>query len=276
MKNYYKINEISNLYNIGKDSLRYYEKLGILKPMREENGYRLYSIQDIWRLNIIKDLRTLDFSMEKIKEYLENRTVENTLEMLNNEIDIINKKINKLNYQKNTIKDRMHSLLKDFNDIEKEKISVNHFDDRKVIMLNDKFSRDDEADFLIKKLHKKFEDKLYLLGNNYVGVTMNKDSVLEGIYNAYTSVFFILNKNDKNYDFILPEGDYVTLQYNGDYKKTQIFLPKMVDYIKQNNLDILSDPIELYKIDVHETSNINEYLTQIQIQVKHIQKNADI
>ena len=32
MKNYYKINEISKLYNIGVDSLRYYEEIGIHDP----------------------------------------------------------------------------------------------------------------------------------------------------------------------------------------------------------------------------------------------------
>ncbi len=37
MKNYYKISEISKLYNIGPDSLRYYEQLGILKPKRDTN-----------------------------------------------------------------------------------------------------------------------------------------------------------------------------------------------------------------------------------------------
>ena len=36
MKTYYKINEISKLYNIGQDSLRYYEELGILHPMRDK------------------------------------------------------------------------------------------------------------------------------------------------------------------------------------------------------------------------------------------------
>ena len=43
MKDYYKINEIARLYGIGVDSLRYYEKLGILKPRRDTNGYRLYN-----------------------------------------------------------------------------------------------------------------------------------------------------------------------------------------------------------------------------------------
>ena len=268
MKNYYKINEISNLYNIGKDSLRYYEKIGILKPKREENGYRLYSIQDIWRLNIIKDLRILNFSMDKIKDYLENRTVSNTLDILNEEIGIIEEKIKELNFQKNTIKTRIKSLSEDFSITELEQIEVKYMPERKVIMLNDNFTRDEEVDFLIKKLHKKHENKLYLLGNNYLGVTMNLQDVYKKKYNSYTSVFFILNKNDKDYDFILPESDYIVLQYRGGYDKTKKFIPIMLDYIENNDYEILSDPIEMYKIDVHETSNPQEYLTELQIPVR--------
>ena len=37
MKHYYRIGEISRLYGVGPDSLRYYEELGILKPHRGEN-----------------------------------------------------------------------------------------------------------------------------------------------------------------------------------------------------------------------------------------------
>ncbi len=177
MKSYYKINEISTLYDIGKDSLRYYEEIGMLKPERDTNGYRLYSIQDIWKLNIIKDLRNLNMPMEVIKDYLENKTLENTLDILNEEIAIINKKIEQLKTQKNTILSRMKSLKEDAAENKTEEIEVVDISERKVIVLNDSFSRDEEADFLIKKLHKKHEDKLYLLGNNYVGVTMDLNKI---------------------------------------------------------------------------------------------------
>lgn len=41
-KKYYKIGEISKLFHIGMDSIRYYEEIGILKPHRDpENNYRL-------------------------------------------------------------------------------------------------------------------------------------------------------------------------------------------------------------------------------------------
>ena len=85
MKQFFKINEISKLYNIGPDSLRYYEKLGLLAPKRGKNNYRLYTLDDLWRLNIIRDLRRLGFPMEKIREYMDNRSVENTRKLLTEE-----------------------------------------------------------------------------------------------------------------------------------------------------------------------------------------------
>ena len=75
MKNYYKISEISKLYDIGVDSLRYYERLGILTPKRDTNGYRLYNLTDLYKLNIIRDLRALNFSMTQIKDYLDKQSL---------------------------------------------------------------------------------------------------------------------------------------------------------------------------------------------------------
>ena len=81
MKDYYKIGEISKIYGIGRDSLMYYEDIGILKPFRDKNGYRMYKLSDIWRLNLIKELRSLNFPMKKIKEYLDDRNIESTKEI---------------------------------------------------------------------------------------------------------------------------------------------------------------------------------------------------
>ena len=70
-RKYYKTGELSKIYKLGRDSLKYYEKLGLLNPSRDTNSYRMYTLKDICNLNLIKELRTLDFSMQRIKEYLE-------------------------------------------------------------------------------------------------------------------------------------------------------------------------------------------------------------
>ncbi len=61
MSTFYKIGEIAALYGVSTDVLRYYEELGILVPRRGSNGYRIYRTEDLWCLNIIRDLRELGF-----------------------------------------------------------------------------------------------------------------------------------------------------------------------------------------------------------------------
>lgn len=110
MKDYYKIGEISKIYGIGRDSLMYYEDIGILKPFRDKNGYRMYKLSDIWRLNLIKELRSLNFPMKKIKEYLDDRNIESTKEILNKEIILIDEKIEELLSYKQNIMKRLDTI----------------------------------------------------------------------------------------------------------------------------------------------------------------------
>ena len=55
MKNYFTISEFAKLRDININSLRYYEKLGLLKPayIDERNGYRYYSAEQLSLLNKI-------------------------------------------------------------------------------------------------------------------------------------------------------------------------------------------------------------------------------
>ena len=109
MKDYYKIHEISKLYGIGVDSLRYYERLGVIRPGRDVNGYRLYSLKDMYKLNIIRDLRSLGFSMKQIKEYLDGQNVAKTRELLMQEQTLIRQQQEELAQKEEVLK---RSLLK--------------------------------------------------------------------------------------------------------------------------------------------------------------------
>ena len=110
MKDYYKINEIARLYGIGADSLRYYERLGLLSPRRDVNGYRLYSLKDMYKLTVIRGLRKLDFSMEQIREFLEGQCVDNTLGQLRREQDILEETLRELKRRKGLIAKRIAGL----------------------------------------------------------------------------------------------------------------------------------------------------------------------
>ncbi len=57
---YYHISSVSKMYNIHPQTLRLYEREGLLKPSRSEGNTRMYSAEDLKRLttilNLIRDL----------------------------------------------------------------------------------------------------------------------------------------------------------------------------------------------------------------------------
>ncbi len=267
MKDYYKIGEISKIYGIGRDSLMYYEDIGILKPFRDKNGYRMYKLSDIWRLNLIKELRSLNFPMKKIKEYLDDRNIESTKEILNKEIILIDEKIEELLSYKQNIMKRLDTINDELRNLKLYEIDLVYINKRKDLELNANITKDEEFDFLIQKLQKDYENRFTILGNNNIGSSFCLDKIKQGIYNEFKSVFCFLEDEEEIYNIIFNEGYYLTLTYKGKYKNNKHYINKMFEYIEEKGYKIISDPIEIYKIDIHETEDINEFITEIQIPV---------
>lgn len=73
MKNYFTISEFAKLRDININSLRYYEKLGILKPafIDENNGYRYYSAEQVSVLNKIILCIQLGIPLKEMVEFLD-------------------------------------------------------------------------------------------------------------------------------------------------------------------------------------------------------------
>lgn len=68
--NQYTIGDVSRRLKISRDTLRFYEKKGIIHPKKMENGYRAYSYEDTRTLLDILFYRRLDFSIEDIGRIL--------------------------------------------------------------------------------------------------------------------------------------------------------------------------------------------------------------
>ncbi|WP_160044909.1 MULTISPECIES: MerR family transcriptional regulator [Paenibacillus] len=67
MEKLYSIKEVSRMLGIPKDTLRYYDRIGIVTPSRGHNSYRKYSRDDIVDLMNIQIMQYADFSLEEIK-----------------------------------------------------------------------------------------------------------------------------------------------------------------------------------------------------------------
>lgn len=66
-----KIAEVSERYNISTDTLRYYERIGLIPPVnRNESGIREYSELDIQRVEFIKCMRRAGLPIETLIDYI--------------------------------------------------------------------------------------------------------------------------------------------------------------------------------------------------------------
>lgn len=54
---------------LSADTLRYYEKEGLLHPARDENGYRVYGERDLGWVGFILRLKEMGVPLADIKEY---------------------------------------------------------------------------------------------------------------------------------------------------------------------------------------------------------------
>ena len=67
------IKEAEEQTGISRANIRYYEKMGLLQPKRnEKNGYREYRPEDIKRILQIKILRKLDVPIDEIRDTIDH------------------------------------------------------------------------------------------------------------------------------------------------------------------------------------------------------------
>ncbi|AWH88496.1 Zn(2+)-responsive transcriptional regulator [Limnobaculum parvum] len=70
----YRIGQLAKLAGVTPDTIRYYEKQGMMShDVRSEGGYRLYTEQDLQRLKFIRYAKHLGFTLESIAELLSIR-----------------------------------------------------------------------------------------------------------------------------------------------------------------------------------------------------------
>jgi MerR family transcriptional regulator/heat shock protein HspR len=73
-KNYYHISSVSRIYNIHPQTLRLYEREGLLRPSRSEGNTRCYTEEDLRQLELILNLtRDLGINLAGVEVVLNMR-----------------------------------------------------------------------------------------------------------------------------------------------------------------------------------------------------------
>ena len=73
-----RISELANKGNVHLETIRYYEREGLMRPpQRTPSGHRAYAPDDVLRLRFIKRSQALGFTLTEIKELLALKVIPN-------------------------------------------------------------------------------------------------------------------------------------------------------------------------------------------------------
>lgn len=101
----YKVGEIAKFYGVSVDTVRFYDRKGVLKPEKKgDNNYRTYNKEEFISMDYIMRLRSLGISIENIKKMASNVSLEESLEVVSETEREIEAQIRQLENQRRMIK----------------------------------------------------------------------------------------------------------------------------------------------------------------------------
>lgn len=218
MNKYFTISEFAKLRNININSLRYYEKIGLLKPayIDENTKYRYYSSEQLYVLNQIILCITIGIPLKEMADYIDNDGNLQSEKLLKQGKVIAQRKMseiqNNLNFIDYMLKDiEINKKYKD-----SEGIYTRNLGQRRIITTKYFSGRMDE-----KEIVSAIADKYNIAQKNEFFPILPAGKLVEISSSGeiqYRFFLEIVNDEKQHPEIkILPRGEYICKQINYEY-----------------------------------------------------------
>lgn len=265
----FTIGEFAKLCDISTKTLRYYDKINLLKPAKIDvnNDYRYYDVKQLKDILLINKLKNYSFSLEEICIILDKKDTNYLMEELQKKIVTIEEEI----------KSKREKVFNMKNDIEKVE------DNGKFLGLDDvNPSVIEVEDINIVSIRKLVKEKE--IGNlfNDLGdiIKENKLKVYDSPITIWHGKEYNENKlidmevaipvhNDCGENIrVLKGGKFIYAKHIGDYEKLRALIIKLHIWKEENGYEICGPIYGKYVKGIHNSDNPKEYVTEIYLPIK--------
>ncbi|KRF52035.1 hypothetical protein ASG97_09280 [Bacillus sp. Soil745] len=283
MQNKLSIGEMAKLRGVTVDTLRHYDKIGLLKPFHidPETGYRYYSISQYEVLGTIRELRSIGFSLEEIKQFLTDRNVKKSVQSLQKSMANIQEEIKKLQGIHNILMTRLYNIEHFTNSYSNSDIVIKQFEEREYIQLARSVSWADTENlyFGYLELENKIGGIIPALASNKFGDFIKKEyfdeirqsSDFSANLSDYQSQSFILVQDEESEQPTqkIENGLFLCSYYGGLTREKMLTqLKKLLHYCDTHDYIITGDAFRIMQVDVSLTDQYDEAYYEIQIPIQ--------
>ncbi len=272
MDNLFSIGELAAYQNISKQTLIFYDKIGLFRPayVDPHNGYRYYSSKQIDYLDTILIMKKIGFSLTEIKEHMQHYNIDSSLTAMRKQITAIDRQIQELGLIRRRLLHRCAQMENARIYKEKENSVVTEQMEEQYLLLHkvEKPYSMREISIATKKCFAgSFQKDLPVFFQ--CGVIVPFRHIMEKRYTEAVFAFLPIEKSGQADNIRhLPAGQCVSIYHIGDYLSIGRSYQKILDHCAQHSLQIISDSYEFCINDYLTTYDENEYITKIMFYVK--------
>ena len=266
MNKLYTIGQASAMIAIPVKTIRYYESIGLCKPSvtDENSGYRYYSIDDIFRLDLVRCLgRQLGMPLANIKNYLEEGGNSETLKqyLIEQELEI-DIKIRELLVRKKFLSDKFAAIIERENTPPLSPVIL-YRKERNLSVLKGTVGSLEDGMLFARKVVAQYgtehEKDIYVILSELSGT-------IGGTRNFYAGLDLAGVKGLS--PLCLPEGNYLSLHYHNSPGQREEGVKILEEYMQRNKLQRIGPVINGGSLlDMSSTSS-KDYYFAIEFLVK--------
>ena len=273
MKKASTVSEIADYFNVSAQTLRYYDRIGLLKPEEVDpaTGYRLYRQESFDRLYLIRELKQLGLSLDQIRTYCETRDIRGLETTLDRTLSELKEKIRQLEDDRKHTEDYLRSIR-----LLNKAHGQNVFEFRPVreryaYMLDINFPPDHlrSCIYMMQESFSHSSVRSAEPGRVVLGIRQN--TLEEGSISVYHSIGHLLKQPAADRSVrTLREGIYAVACHLGSYDTIFSTYRKLLRFIQENGYRVCGDSAEISVVDTAFTNNPSEFVTEIQIPVEPV------
>ena len=272
MQNRFSIGEMSRLMNVPIKTLRYYDEIGLFKPVEvnRDTGYRYYSTEQFEQLDIIKYLRLLGVPLAEIAAHFTQLRVENFLQLLKRQEKTIDEKIRELQQTRQKFGSRIAELEQALQGTEVGIPVIKRFPARRIIRLQASVRRGPGLEMMIRKLEKLIGGTHSPIFIGKVGFTVSAENLVQENFQEYSSVFILMEESmaESSLSAILPAGEYACLLFQGSHNDSTEPYRQLLSFIDRQGRRFHGEAVERAIVDEFISGDSKHYLTEIQLPVR--------
>lgn len=270
MKQPLTIKRTAELYDLSADTLRYYEKIGLLSPQREQgNGYRMYRSDDFAKLNMIVSMLRMNFSLKEVKHYLDHHNLQTNIDLLTQEMTEIDEAIDRLQARKRRVQTSLSQLATALYEAPREQMRLIDYAERPCVIVAEPLDSGKDLPLLSAE-RAALPDRAFELDIFSMTPAFVLDSTLLSFDDArrVKQALLYVDPPLGVEDVILPAGTYLSFTVKGSSNSDLRAWELMTDYLQANQLEAAGDLIEFWTISEYNSSNENEYAHTLQVLTK--------